>query len=48
MSPHADTPTFKCVGCGRVTPDTDEGCLACDLCEGCTPAEGNCEDCGAA
>jgi hypothetical protein len=37
--------TFTCLGCGRVTPDDDNGCLACDLCEGCTPTAGNCLDC---
>ena len=37
--------TFTCLGCGRLTPDDDNGCLVCDLCEACTPAEGNCLDC---
>lgn len=37
--------TFTCTGCGRITPDDDNGCLACDLCAGCTPAAGNCLDC---
>lgn len=36
---------FTCLGCGRATPDDDEGCLACDTCEGCTPGAGNCLDC---
>ena len=42
---HPDTPLFTCIGCGRITPDDDNGCLACDLCQGCTPAAGNCLDC---
>jgi hypothetical protein len=37
--------TFTCLGCGRITPDDDNGCLVCDLCEGCTPNAGNCLDC---
>jgi hypothetical protein len=37
--------TFTCLGCGRITPDDDNGCLCCDLCEGCTPNAGNCLDC---
>lgn len=42
---HPSDATFTCTGCGRITPDDDTGCLACDLCEGCTPAAGNCLDC---
>jgi hypothetical protein len=42
---HPDTPTFTCLGCGRITPDDDNGCLVCDLCATCTPNAGNCLDC---
>jgi hypothetical protein len=41
---HPDTPTFTCIGCGRITPDDDNGCYACDLCEGCTPDNVDCRD----
>ena len=37
--------TFTCLGCGRLTVDDESGCYACDICQDCTPLNGNCLDC---
>lgn len=36
---------MRCWNCGLARTIDDNGCLTCDLCEGCTPAAGNCLDC---